>query len=176
MRETFKDIEGYESLYRISDIGSVLRVGRISYRKNGRELPLKEKLLNININKHGYCFISLQNGNKRSNKLVHRLVLETFDPIDEKLTVNHINGIKTDNRLSNLEWATVRENIVHSFTLGTRKLNNKKVGKYVDGKLVESYDSLKDAADKNGVSRASISLSCSRAAKKRYRKPYYQKL
>lgn len=60
------------------------------------------------------------------NKLVHRLILQTFKPEGEKPQVNHINGLKTDNRVSNLEWCTNLENMQHSVKTGLRDYRGEK--------------------------------------------------
>ena len=68
---------------------------------------------------HGYFQVSLSENNKRTNKLVHHLVLETFGPSrQEKQIARHLNGIKTDNRIGNLCWGTFSENQQDSIRLG----------------------------------------------------------
>lgn len=100
--ETFKDIEWYEGLYQVSDKGNVMRV------KSGRVLkPL--------VDKGGYHRVVLSKEGAVKNYSVHRLVALTFlENPDLKEQVNHIDGVKSNNSLSNLEWNTRSENMIHS--------------------------------------------------------------
>lgn len=109
MQEIYKDIVGYEGLYQVSNLGNVKSFHR---NKDGTIIKLKT-------NKYGYNNINLcKKGNKKFI-LVHRLVATLF--IQNKLNkpcVNHINGIKNDNRVQNLEWCTYSENSIHANRLG----------------------------------------------------------
>lgn len=105
--EVWKDVVGYEGLYQVSNFGNV--------KSLGNEFSRKERLLKPSLQTKGYVNIVLQKNGKRKKILVHRLVAEYFIPnLDKKLQVNHINGIKTDNRVQNLEWVTHRENLDHA--------------------------------------------------------------
>lgn len=107
----FKDIPGYEGTYKINPDGQIISCIR-----------KKSRFLKICVSKNGYTKVELHNNCKGKWHSVHRLVATTFIPNPEnKPQVNHINGIKTDNRVENLEWVTMSENIIHSFNIGTRK-------------------------------------------------------
>lgn len=101
-----KQIPGYEGLYAVNESGQVY-----SFR-TGRMLTLRP-------NSNGYLRADLYKHSKRDQRLVHRLVAEMFLPNSEgKKEINHKNGNRADNRLSNLEWCTRSENLKHSFANG----------------------------------------------------------
>lgn len=104
--EKWKDIKGYEGRYTVSDLG---RVKSFVVEKNSG------RLLSAGKDQNGYMRVSLSNGKKSKTHKVHRLVLMAFiDNAENKPQVNHINGVKDDNKLSNLEWNTVSENMKHA--------------------------------------------------------------
>ena len=89
----------------------------ISNHRNVKTLKtLEDRTAHIN---SGYELIIFNNGEKRYSRLIHRLVAIAFIPNPEnKPCVNHLNGIKTDNRVENLEWVTYKENIEHAIKTG----------------------------------------------------------
>ena len=119
--EFWKDIEGYEGLYQVSNLGRVRSLdrvvqrntfcGQIQQRRKGRILKTIRK-------PEGYVFCSLSRDNTPETKTIHRLVAEAFIPNPNNYPcVNHRNEDKTDNRVENLEWCTVQYNTNY----GTRK-------------------------------------------------------
>lgn len=109
--------------------------------------------------KDGYQLISARDyaGNSTTVR-VHRLVAEAFIPNPEnKPLVNHINGVKDDNRVSNLEWSTVAENTQHGYdALGVISAQSKKVLIYIDGNEFSTYDSINKACNKIGIGRGGL--------------------
>lgn len=84
---------------------------------------IKQKFLKASIDPSGYRKVCLFYGDKKYWRRVHRLVAQKYIPNPEnKRTVNHKNGIKSDNNVSNLEWATQKENMIHARETGLLKL------------------------------------------------------
>ena len=115
MNEICKNIDVFDGQYQISNFGSVRSIRSVS----GVEKIIIRK---HGIDRYGYPRISLlKKGSKTLHTTIHRLVAKYFLPNnDEKNTINHINGIKTDNTIYNLEWATMSENISHAFRTGLK--------------------------------------------------------
>lgn len=109
--EIFKPILGYEDTYKISNYGRVVSLSKkVNY--------YQEKLKSFEISR-GYPRVSLWKNGKGKHFFIHRLVAEAFIPnLENKPQINHINGIKTDYRIDNLEWCTSKENIIHSHITG----------------------------------------------------------
>jgi hypothetical protein len=102
--EIWKDVEGYK--YKISSLGNVVRVCKD-----------KTKVVKKYI-RNKYLCVHLCKDNKPKHFFIHRLVAETFIPNPEnKPQVNHINGVKTDNNVNNLEWVSSVENITHKYNV-----------------------------------------------------------
>lgn len=151
----FYPIKGYEGTYSVSMDGEVW-----SERSN--------KLLRPNKDKSGYLYFVFSIDKKRKTIKAHRIVAETFiDNPENKNTVDHINAIRTDNRVCNLRWATNKEQANHPHNIEAHlnsvcpdifryygrlhNYNRKKAKAYKDGVLVGEYPSLKEAARILGI-------------------------
>lgn len=113
--EVWKDIEGYEGLYEISNLGRVKCLERLVKNKNGYR-KVKERILTTT--SFNYACVFLSNSSVKQH-YVHRLVATAFipNPLNKEM-VNHKSGNKLDNRLNNLEWVTRSENQIHAFSIG----------------------------------------------------------
>ena len=124
------------------------------------------------IARNGYVKVCLRKDGNNYTALVHRLVALTFIPnLENKSEVNHKNGIKTDNRVENLEWVTDRENKYHSYrVLGNKAPWKNKFGKdnpkskiilqIKDGEVVAEFYGSYEAYRKTGISYGSICDCC----------------
>jgi hypothetical protein len=168
--EIWKDIHGYEGCYQISNLGRVKSLSRMKSTGNLR-YESDDIILKPGIVGRGYLHLSLwKNGNKKQ-AYVHRLVIETFRG-KSTLTVNHKNGIKTDNRLENLEYCTYGENNKHAIDNGLRKQHeykghfDKKVIQYdLEENYITEHDSITLASKNTNTNRTSIGACCRRELK-----------
>jgi hypothetical protein len=129
--EIWKDVNGYESLYVVSNYGRVKRLPSIVNMKYGKRL-CKGCIKSMHLQNTGYYLLDLYKNNKRKNLLLHRILAEAFLPNPLKLPViNHKDGDKMNNSIfinndgsvnyekTNLEWCTTKENVNHAlYVLG----------------------------------------------------------
>lgn len=121
--EIWKDVPDYEGLYKISNLGRVMSLDKEVINKNGKSKIQRSIILKQTLDR-GYKAISLTVNYKSLRTGVHRLVALAFIANPEnKPCVNHINGIKDDNRLENLEWVTYSENERHSIDVLKKRIH-----------------------------------------------------
>ena len=161
IKETWKDIKGYEGLYQVSNIGRVKSLERTSIDKRGHKHHTKERILKTRTDKAGYLRVNLYDScGKMKRFLVHRLVCEAFhENPKSKTEVNHINEDKSDNRACNLEWVTRKENCNHGTrNARTAKAQSKSVGQYTrDGKLIKVWQSTNEVERQLGFNHSALS-------------------
>jgi len=145
-------IAGYEEKYKISDMGEVM-----SYWRRKKPFILKQKL-----DDSGYPAVQLYRVGGASKFLrVHSLVARSFVPgFSPGLHVNHLNGVKTDNRATNLEWVTNRENVLHGIRTGLINKRKPVLGIHLQTGAKVEFESMTKAAQELGVSMKSISECC----------------
>lgn len=123
MEETWKPVNNFEGCYEVSNLGRVRSVERIITYSDGRAYKYEQRILNQTLNKkRGYFYVKLSKNMKTKNVQVHRVVAETFlQNKNNKNVVNHIDGNKQNNKVSNLEWISSKENSEHAVKKGLTK-------------------------------------------------------
>ena len=157
MEEIWKDIEGYEGLYQVSNLG---KVRSLNYNRTG-----KTRLLRPNPNENRYLKVSLCKNGKAKTYKVHRLVAQAFIPNPDGFPeINHIDEDQQNNRVDNLEWCDHIYNSNHGTRnkrISSTKLNDQQKSKRV--RCVETgevYPSQSEAARQTGMNRSNIAQVC----------------
>ena len=113
--EIWMPVVGYEGLYEVSNMGRVKTLER-TYTQGVAPFTVKEAIKIASVKNTGYLRVMLSKNCKPKSYSIHRLVIIAFYGYHEILKeVNHKNGVKSDNRLENLEWSDRSKNITHSF-------------------------------------------------------------
>lgn len=173
MFEVWKNVPDLDGLFQVSSLGRV--------KSLQRNCILEGYLINS-----GYLSVYLSNGKQKGKGwLIHRLVCTVFTPNPEnKRFVNHKNGNKLDNALENLEWCTRSENELHAYKTGLKAVSEKQLIRLrkfntetkslplaqftKKGKLVNTYPSGVDAAQKTGFDYSSI-MACAKGTYRNHR-------
>lgn len=160
MEEIWKTIEGTDNKYSVSNLGNVRRnehytiVGPTNTHMNGAKVFYKERLLKKYINKEGYEIVKLVKDNKGMTLKVHRLVANAFIPNPNNYDqVNHINEIRNDNTVNNLQWCNAKQNANHgSRNKKLAMISGIRVAQYTKtGELVKVWDSISQASKYYGT-------------------------
>lgn len=173
--ECWRPAKGLEGFYEVSDLG---RLRRIAPGKNAKIGSIRR----LSVAPNGYASATVFLGDKTPRTVhLHRLVALTFlgDPPPGKPQVNHKNGVKTDNRASNLEWVSQSENMRHAQSaLGWKGRPGCPVLQLdYTGRIITRFDSAKAAADSidgRRSTRSCISTVCSSFHRRAFRKVFYR--
>ena len=160
--EFWKEI-GVMPNYEISNLGRVKSKGRVVARSNGSKMTIRERIIKTYINHNGYEVAVIQDGKKGKHFQVHRLVAEAFiDNNEDKPFVNHIDGVKTNNLISNLEWVTKSENEIHAYSTGLKSLKGEShsQNKLTKSKVIEIRDNNHNLTHQALANKYNVSRSC----------------
>lgn len=153
----WKDIKNFEGYYEVNTKGEIRSIERKVNYRNNKQRVIKSKIKKQTLNSKGYLKVSLWKDNKSKTMEVQRIVAETFiENTMNKSQVNHIDGDKTNNKVENLEWCSPKENSLHRTNIlkhGIVRVNQFNL----DGKYINTYESIKKAAKENGIKPCSIS-------------------
>jgi hypothetical protein len=169
--EIWRYIEGFEGLYRISTKGNVVSLGK---GKSTNPEFCKVREIKPRIKNNGYVQVKISKDGKRYHFTLHRLVAMTFlMNNDNKPEVNHIDGNKQNNDITNLEWVTSSENQKHAFKIGKQKaikdIDNKQSIKIrqldLDGNIIYEWDSINQVKREIGFNTFGIIKCCKKEKK-----------
>lgn len=164
MQEIWKDIVDYEGLYQVSNLGNVKSIGRwIDAKCKGKRWQ-EEKILKPSVEGQGYLFVSLCKNGKVKFFKVHRLVAQAFISNPNNYPcVNHINEIKDNNKVENLEWCTVKYNNNYNGRQKRIAAKRKKITLQINpntNEIIAEFPSLNEVEIQTGIRKSNISKCC----------------
>lgn len=151
----WKPVKDYYGFYEISDCGTVRGIKRTITLQGGHTRVVAGRILKPKINNYGYYFVTLSIGGVVRTKYLHRLVAEAFlENPDNLPEVNHLDGNKATNNVSNLAWCTHQQNVQHCFDTGLCRHKGAghcfSVG-VIDNYLGLQFDTIKDWCAARGI-------------------------
>lgn len=160
--EIWRPVTGYENLYEVSNLGRVKSVERYDSMCRLWKCKILKPII-----VSGYNRIVLSKNGIKKQYSVHRLVAQAFIPNHDNLPViNHINEVKTDNRVENLEWVTHKENLEYSGNIekwnksGIESKKKPVIQLTKNNEFVAEYESTMESARKTGINQRCISGCC----------------
>jgi hypothetical protein len=153
----WKPVVGFEEYYEVTDYGVVKSIRKGNYYN---------KIMHPYLAGEGYLYLHVKIGNKSPHLLIHRVVADAFIPNPEhKKYIDHINTVKTDNRVENLRWCTNSENSLNPITNKRRKHVAKKIAFDISIHVINEetgtwFNSMLDAAKVFNINAKSVKSSC----------------
>lgn len=164
MIEIWKDIRGFEGIYQISNLGNVRSITRdvfINHPTKPHYRHIKGKPLSAIRDKDGYLVISLFKKGKEKNVKIHRLVAEAFIENNDNLPqVNHKDGNKENNIVSNLEWCSNLYNQLHAYRIGLKKTKQIAKINLHTNKILKIYSSLPSICEDLAIDPSTLIKVC----------------
>lgn len=178
-KEIWKDVEGYEGIYKVSNIGRVKSLDKEVFNKITGKINLRKGIIRKPQFEGGYHSVILLHEGKSKNFKIHRLVATAFVYKSKECNiVNHLDGNKTNNFYKNLEWTTPKGNVIHAWENGLnhfseeqRRLQKEKVSIKILGKNLKTgevvrFNSASEAAREMNMTKGRIRDCCNGLIKK----------
>lgn len=176
--EVWKDVVGYEGIYKVSNLGKIKSLTRSVFCKKKARV-FNGKIMSLQDNRRGYMTVLLRINGKEKRKYVHRLVCESFlNNTENYKQVNHKDGIRNNNNLNNLEYCTASYNAKHSYSNLNRvrphigktyelSFNSKPIIQYdLNMNFINRYSCSKEASEKTNTHYTCISMVLNKKRKK----------
>lgn len=167
--EIWKDVVGWEGLYQVSNFGRIKSLPRLKKTPTST-FYTKERFIDPIFSKGGYLRVSLSKNGSSKKVFLHRVVANAFLGVNDGMTINHIDEDKTNNRVENLEYMTLSDNIRYGGGIKrsaiarkhSEKVKRTPVNQYsIDGVFLKRYKSIREAKESNGYINENISMCCS---------------
>ena len=165
MSEMWKDIEGYEGIYQVSNLGRVKSLSRNTKNQYRNSEIVKSKEI-----RNGYYSVTLFKNEKGKHFTIHRLVAKAFIPNPyNKPQINHIDGNKLNNNVSNLEWCTQQENTIHAYKNNLINPYTTKVIQYDKNmNFIKEWNSIKEVEKELNINHSNIVTVCKMNTNRKY--------